>query len=209
MSVDKVILKAVLNTLAAIAALFVFLFSALIIFYPSTMMKFTYDMGMDKASISYAMREYKRTDEIYYVAHATETAIGLGNAQKILECGEFFIIDEEFSAYCAEKNANKPETTMGTYEQYIYGQVCVSEYKLGKKNKAVERAFGYIGNAFPVQNAVAAVLINALVNGDIQTVELIKGKMEQLQEANLSEEDKAYHAEILALIKLEMDERSA
>ncbi|MBE5739852.1 MAG: hypothetical protein E7349_03230 [Clostridiales bacterium] len=209
MSVDKVILKAVLNTLAAIAALFVFLFSALIIFYPSTMMKFTYDMGMDAASISYAKREYKRTSEIYYIARATETAIGLGDAEKILSCGEIFIADEDFASYCAEINANKPENTKGGYEQYIYGQVCVSEYALGKKTEAVERAFGYIGDAFPVQNAVAAVLISALVKGDIQTVELIKGKMEQLQVANLSEADKAYYAEILALINLEMDELSA
>ncbi len=208
MNVDKVILKAVLSSLAAIAALFVFLFTALIIFYPSTMMKFTYDMGMDKSSISYAMRVYKRTDEIYYIAHATETAIGIGNEEKILKCGELFIADEEFAAYCAEKNENKPETTTGTYQQYIYGQVCVSEYSLGKKTQAVDRAFGYIGNAFPVQTAVAAVLINALVKGDIQTVELIKGKMEQMQVASLSETDKAYYAEIIALIELEMGELS-
>ncbi len=208
MNVDKVILKAVLSTLAAIAALFVFMFTALIIFYPSTMMKFTYDWGMDKASISYAMREYKRTDEIYYVAHATETAIGLGNEKKILECGELFINDEEFSAYCAEINAKKPETTTGTYEQYIYGQVCVSEYKLGKKTEAVQRAFGYIGNAFPVKNAVAAVLVTALVKEDVQTVELIKGKMEGMSKASLSETDKAYYAEIIALIELEMGELS-
>ena len=84
MNIDKVILRVILNTLAAVAALFVFLFSTLIIFFPSTMMNFTYDMGMDAASISYARREYKRTDKIYYIARATETAIGIGDEKKNL-----------------------------------------------------------------------------------------------------------------------------
>ena len=209
MSVDKVILRAVLNTFAAIAALIVFLFSALIIFYPSTMMNFTYDMGMDKASISYATREYKRTNEVYYIARATETAIGLGDAEKILSCGEAFIADEDFAVYCAQKDVENNAKTSGEYEQYIYGQVCVSEYALGKKSAAVERAFGYLGNAFPAKNAVAAVLVHALLKGDAQTIRMIKGKMEELQTANLSETDKAYYAEILALINLEMDGLSA
>ena len=209
MSVDKVILRAVLNTLAAIAVLFIFLFSALIIFYPSTMMKFTYDMGMDKASISYATREYKRTNEVYYIAHATETAIGIGDAERILSCGEAFIADENFAVYCAQKDVENQAKVSGEYEQYIYGQVCVSEYALGRKSAAVERAFGYLGNAFPAKNAVAAVLVNALLKGDTQTIELIKGKMEELQVANLSQTDKAYYAEILALIDLEMDGLSA
>jgi len=206
MNIDKLVLKVVLKTLAAIAAMFVFLFSMLIIFFPSTMMDFTYKIGMDEASISYAKREYKRTDKIYYIARATETAIGLGDYEKIFSCGKAFIEDEEFASYSEAKNKNKPSGAVGGYEQYIYGQVCVSEYALGKKMEAAERAFGYIGEEFPVQNPVAAVLVNALVRGDFVTVEWIKGKMEQMQAANLSESDKAYYADILALIDLEMDE---
>ena len=206
MNIDKLIIRVVLNTLAAIAAMFVFLFSMLIIFFPSTMMNFTYKMGMDAASISYAKREYKRTDKIYYIAHATETAIGLGDYEKIFSCGKAFIEDEDFATYCEAKNENRPSGAVGGYEQYIYGQVCVSEYALGKKTEAVERAFGYIGKDFPSQNAVAAVLVNALVKDDFATVELIKGKMEKLQIVNLSENDKAYYADILELIELEMDE---
>ena len=38
----------------AAALLFVFMFSALIFIYPSTMMEITYDLGMDSASISFA-----------------------------------------------------------------------------------------------------------------------------------------------------------
>jgi hypothetical protein len=163
-------------------------------------------MGMDAASISYAKREYKRTDSIYYIARATETAIGLGDESKILSCGKAFVADEEFEKYCAEMNEGKPAGAKSGYEQYIYGQVCVSEYALGKKESAVERAFGYLDEDFPAQNAVAAVLVRALLNADVKTVELIKGKMEGMQTANLSEEDKAYYVEILALIDLEMDE---
>jgi hypothetical protein len=208
MSVDKLILKVALKTLAAVAALFVFLFSALIIFFPSTMMNFTYNMGMDAASISYAKREYKRTDKIYYIAYATEIAIGLEDCEKIFSCGKAFINDGDFEKYCEAMNENKPAGTIGGYEQYIYGQVCVSEYLLGKKTEAVMRAFDCIEELFPAQNAVVAVLVKALIANDFATVEVIKGKMEQLQVANLSETDKSYYAEILALIELEMGELS-
>ena len=205
MSVDKVIVRAVLNTLTAVAALFVFLFSTLIIFFPSTMMEFTYDMGMDAASISYAKREYKRTDEIYFIARATQTAIGLGDEEKIYSCGKAFIADDDFDLYCQQKNEVQAAGAVGSYEQYIYGQVCVSEYALGKETEAVERAFDFVKDTFPAQNPVAAVLVKALLKNDVQTVNLIKGKMEQMEADNLSDNDKAYYAEMLALIELEMD----
>ena len=205
MSVDKVIIRSVLNTLAAVAALFVFMFSALIIFFPATMMEITYDMGMDKASISYAKREYKRTDEIYFIAHATQTAIGLGDEERIFSCGTAFIADDSFEEYCQKKNEKQSNDVVCGYEQYIYGKVCVSEYALGKKAEAVERAFAFNKESFPAQNPAAAVLVKALIQSDVQTVELIKGKMEELQVESLSESDRAYYAEMLALIELEMD----
>ena len=52
MSVDKVILRAALSTLAAILILFAFMILSLTYIFPSTMMGITYDLGMDGASIT-------------------------------------------------------------------------------------------------------------------------------------------------------------
>lgn len=209
MSIDKVILKSILSTLAAIGILIVFLFTALVCFFPSMMMKFTYDMGMDASSIAYAKRQYKHTDEIYYIAYATDVAILTGDAKKINSCGELFIKDKDFDAYCEEKNEQRPTGANSTYQQYIYSQVCVAKYSLGKTDSAVSRACELVGEAFPLNNPMAAVLVSALANDDFQTVEILEGKIEQLQVAALCEEDKAYCAEMLALIEREMDELSA
>lgn len=200
MGVDKVILRAFLNTLAAIGILILFLFAALCTFYPSTMMKITYDLGMESASIHFAERAYKDSDDIYYIAYATEVAIGEGKDGKIASCGERFIEDEEFQEYCQAKDEELGGSVNGTYKQYVCGQVCIAKYCRGEKEEAVECAFEWKGESFQQNNAVVAVLITALKAQDAGTAQMIKGKMEQMQ-GNVSDADKAYFERTLALIK--------
>ncbi|MBQ3020140.1 MAG: hypothetical protein IJD77_06115 [Clostridia bacterium] len=200
MGVDKVILRAFLNTLAAIGILILFLFAALCTFYPSTMMKLTYDLGMESASIHFAERAYKDSDDIYYIAYATEVAIGEGKDGKIDTCGERFIEDDEFHAYCLEKDEELGGSVNGTYEQYVCGQVCIAKYCRGEKEEAVECAFEWKGESFQQNNAVVAVLITALQAGDSATAQMIKGKMEQMQ-GSVSEADAEYFGLVLGLIK--------
>ncbi len=207
MGVDKVILRAFLNTLAAIGILILFLFAALCTFYPSTMMDLTYDLGMESASIHFAERAYKASDDIYYIAYATEVAIGEGKDGKIDSCGVRFIEDDSFGAYCAEKNVELGVNVEGDeknyepyYEQYIYGQVCIAKYNGGDKEEAVNCAFEWNGASFKKNNAVVAVLITALQAGDASTAQMIKGKMMNMQVSEFSETDKAYFERTLALI---------
>ena len=199
MRVDKVILRAVLNTLYAIGILFAFMILTLVCVYPSTLMRMTYDLGMDSMSIMFAKSAYNRTDEVYYIAYATEVAIGIDSDKKILSCGERFIADDQFADYCAERNAILPDDVQGTYEQYVYGKVCVAEYNLGDKEEAVEKAFDFFGEEFPRNNAVAALIVASLFNEDTETVETIKGKMEQLKVEEMSEDDAIFFGEMLAL----------
>ena len=199
MSVDKVILRAVLSTLLAIVLLFAFMFTTLIVVYPSTMMEFTYSIGLESSSIKYAQRAYKRSDDIYYIAHATQTAIEIEYYKKIDSCGMELIADEEFESFCAKKNEKNGEKA-GDYAQYIYGQICVAKYKRGEKQTAVEQAFAFTEEKeFPINNAVVAVLIVSLRSEDSETVGMIKEKMKE-RTGNLSERDQAYFDETLRLI---------
>ena len=193
MSVDKVILRAFLSTLAAVLILFAFMVGALCLIYPQTMMNITYDMGMESASIFFAEEAYDRSKDGYYIQFATEVAIGEGDKKKINACGESLIKDEEFAELCAD------ETDPIAYEQYIYGQICVAKYEL-KKGDAVARAFELVEETeFPRNNAIVAVLITALGKNDQATVSKIKGKMEERQ-ASISETDSVYFNEVFALI---------
>ena len=63
----------------------------------------------------------------------------------------------------------------------------------------MECAFAWNGTSFKKNNAVVAVLITVLQAGDAETAQMIKGKMEQMQDS-VSEADRAYFERTLALI---------
>lgn len=190
MGVDKVIFRAFISTLLAIVALIAFMIGALCLVFPSTMMEITYDLGMEKSSIHFAERAYKRSDDVYYIAYATEVAIERESADKIVEDGDKFIADDKFSVYCDDKG--------GIYEQYIYGQVVLAKYEKGDKSSAVATAFDAVKEAFPENNAVVALAVTALRANDGETVLRIHSEMLKMQDS-VADADKAYFNEILAL----------
>ncbi len=198
MSVDKVIFRAFLSTLLAIVILLSFMFLALIAIFPQTMMEITYNMGMESSSIYFAEDAYKRTDDVGYIAYATEVAILDDNTGKIIKCGEKFINDAGFEDYCVKKDEEVDVET--SYKQYVYGKVCVAMYEKGKKEEAVARAFELIGKTFPHNNAVVALIVTANRAQDVATLGMIKGKMNELQN-ELDDTAKAYVGEILALLE--------
>lgn len=196
MRVDKVILRAALSTVAAILGLIVFAVCALAVIYPSTMMQITYDLGMDKLSIANAKQAYKRSGEIYYAAFAMEVAISIDDYERIQSCGELMADDDEFAAYCKDKDEKMNLGDTGSYEQYIYGQICLAVYRQGDEEKAVDKAFAYLDDTFPANNAVVTVLVTAMVEKDDTTVEYVETKMLEMQ-ASVAAQDKAYFEETL------------
>ena len=198
MRVDKVILRAALSTLAAIAALLAVMILALCFIFPSTMMHITYDLGLDGASIRYAKRAYGYTSDVTFIAFATEAAIGIGDYAQIETCGEELIADESFTAHCAQKNALIESD--GGYEQYVFGQVCVAKYRQGEKTEAIEKAFELVGGGFPKNNAVAAVLLTALSQEDSDAVNTVKEKMNEMDASAFSASDREYFDALLALV---------
>ncbi|MBQ8292050.1 MAG: hypothetical protein IJX88_06075 [Clostridia bacterium] len=198
MQVDKIVVRALLSTLAAILVLCGFMTLMLCFVFPSSMMHITYDLGMDQSSVNNARRAYNRTDEIYYIAFATEVAIGSDNYAEIEKCGDRFIADEEFAVYCnAKDKEGKGEMS---YAQYVYSQVCIAKYNLGKKTQAVDKAFALVGESFPENNAVVAVLVTALRKGDTDTAQKVATKMTERRQS-IPEADKTYFEEILGLVQ--------
>ncbi|MBQ8375239.1 MAG: hypothetical protein IJX98_06700 [Clostridia bacterium] len=203
MRLDKVILKAALSTLAAILALLAAMILLLSFAFPQTMTGITYSMGMDSLSVHFATDAYNRTNKVEYIAHATEVSIGLNDYPKIDELGERLIADDEFAAYCAERNEALPEAAQGktTYEEYLYRAVCVAKYKSGEKSGAVERAQELLLGAFKRNNPVVAVLRAAIVAEDKDTVEMIESELLGLDDSSLSAEDKQYLSDVLATVE--------
>ena len=197
MRLDKVILRAFLSTVSAIVVLFGCMMMALCFLYPSTMMNLTYDLGMDKASVKYAMRAYERTDEVYYVAFATEVAIGADLDEQIETCGLEFTKNNDFTQYCLERDANM--NLDGEYAQYVYGQVSLAQYRQGESDEAISTAFSALAeNTFPKNNAVQGLALTVLMAKDTVTKEKIQEKMMNI-ESGLSGEDKQNFDALLSL----------
>ncbi len=196
MRLDKVVLRAFLSTVAAIAALLLFMIFALCTIYPATMMQITYDLGMDNLAIANAKQAYKRTGDVYYIAFATETAIGIDDLEQIDVCGSMLIVNDGFDGYCETRNETLPEKVKGeiTYDQYVYGQVCVAKYNRGNKSEAVDKAFEWVGyDCFPQNNAIVAVLMTALIADDTATVDLVEEKLLTMQTDDFSQDEQNYY----------------
>lgn len=199
MRVDKVIIRAVLSTLAAAVVLFAFVTLALCFIFPSTMMELTFRADMNDASVKYAKRAYKYTGEAYYLAYGLDVAVWDKDNERIDDCGSLLIKTENFLGYCEQRNEQLSQQGISmTYEQYVCGQVSTAKYALGEKSEAVEVAFSPLTeNAFPKNNAVVALLSMAKRAEDDETINLIKTKLDDISSA-LLEADKPYFEEIYA-----------
>ena len=211
MSVEKIILRSFLTTLLAILMLLVFMVGVLVLVYPETMMNVAYDMGMEKSSIWYAERAYKRHGKIETIAFATTIAIEENMYDKIISCGGKMILDESFDEYCAEKdeenfekygdqaiNGVKIVDILGEYDQYVYAQISVAMYRTGDKDGAIEKAVD-LTEGFSRNNAIACLLIQAESENDEIYVDKLLDVMDALQALGGSlweEKDQVYFNEI-------------
>jgi hypothetical protein len=204
MHVDKIIVRAALTTFAVVLTLCVFMIIALSFVFPSTMMQITYDMGMNAVSAKYAHRAYGYSGDVYYAAFATEVSILDGDVEKVAEYGKLLIADDEFATYCDARNAQKPPLVVGTYEQYVYGQVYSAEYvglqTVAEKALVINKAFASIDEVgFPQGNAVATIVIAAKKKGDNETLRAIREQMNDIDKSSLSVEDSARFDDVFAL----------
>lgn len=204
MHVDKIILRAACTTLAAILTLFAFMALALCFVFPSTVMNFAYDLGMNSVAVKYANRAYERSGDIAYAAFATEVAILDGNAEQIAIYGNLFIADDEFQTYCNGRNENKPDGAEGKYEQYIYGRVYSAEYATitAQEDKAIliGKAFASLDDTFSQGNAVIMLIIAARKTDDTGTLGAIREQMNGVAKDELNSEDRQRFEDVLSLL---------
>ncbi len=207
MGFNKIILKAVLSTLAAIAILCTALALLLVYLYPATVMQLSYDLGMDEASIQHANTAYERSGEkeIYYIAFATEVAIGLNDSESIETYADKLIQNSNFKAYCAEKD--KTSNVAGEYAQYYYGKLYLAKYNNGRIQEAIDGAFDTLEGGFPANNAVGVVLLAAINHSDVNSIQQISEKLSaaSIDEAALTDAEKTYLGQVRSILQTQAD----
>lgn len=185
MRLDKVVFRAMLSTFCAMAILIVGAFIVASFIYPATMMQLSYDLGNDRGCLRYARRAYDASGDVYYIAYATEVAIGMNDTEEIAACASAFLEDESFESYCMEwdeENALNTEISGLGYKQYIGGRLAVAKYSLGEKQQAVDVAFSVNTQSFEKNNAVVALLLTAVQKEGAtgETVVLIADRLGKL-----------------------------
>lgn len=211
---NKIIWKSILATLVSTLLLCGVLALACVCFFPPTVMEFAYSVGWDKTAMKYAQKSYERFGEAYYAAYAMEIAADLELDGQTEVYAEELISCEDFESFCTGEDARfsadaeeGEKREQGTYRQYVYVKLCLAKYRLSKTDEAVERAAaslsgkeGGVCREFPQNNALAAVLLYALKDGDTQTVNKISAILSATDDTALSQNDKEYLAAMKNLI---------
>ena len=174
MRLDKVIIRAILSTLAAIGVLLLVMILSCVFFFPSTLMHISYDMGMERSAVRYAERAYKLDGGVEHMAFAFEIVVDDKDYKKVEKFGKKMIADDEFEEFCESEDVKNADNgyLVGTYAQYVYGNTYAAQYRNGEKEKALENAYA-VSRDFAPGNAVARILIAALQKEDYATATAI------------------------------------
>ena len=192
---DKIIIQSVLSTLCAILTLCVIAFTVANLLFPAVLIKVSYDLGNDVGAMGYAERAYKNTGNVYYIAYATEVAIGLDEYSDVERYAEEFISNgDAFLEYCKGEDelAGLGE---GAYRQRVFGQLVLAEYYQGKTEEAYEHAAQSLDGGFPRNNAYVALFIGAMQKWDKPLVDKLVNEMKEMTPNK--EDDATYLSEIL------------
>ena len=208
MRLNKIILRAFLQTLAAALLLMGISIGVVCLAFPQTMMDVTYSMGLDEASVDFALTSYERFGTVKYVVHGADTALEAKLYAKAEECLEKLIADDDFDATCeAMDRANEAAGKPTGYRAYYYRQLCLAKYEVGKKTEAVDCAIGLLEGKFEQGNPLVAVVAAARVDGQAGQATLVYAfqQMEKLQTDGVydgyEDADKAYFRQVLETLR--------
>ena len=114
----KVIIKTAIITFVSVIICTVLAFSLLSIFAPGKMADFTGELGMDKASLSFSVRKYERSDDISDLHTILYKASELENYALLAEYSKEMTTRSDFLTY-----ANSQEVG---YKEYVFTNYIVA-----------------------------------------------------------------------------------
>lgn len=187
----KLIVKTAAITLACIIALALILFGVFSLFFPSVMVAVTDKLGMEAASASYSVSQYKKSGAIEDLSVAVKRSYAVGHYGDAADYGNILINDEGFTAFCDAADAQMSpaeELIMGNTAYYYIGITVASQYFVGS-DVAIDTAFGALGDSFTENNPVV-FLVNAAKEREDK--EFCGQVLERLNTLNPRAEDSKY-----------------
>lgn len=101
----KLIAKTAGATLAVIVALLLLFIGLCSLCFPSVMVSLADSMGLERAAAAYSVRVYEQSGDVADLAELVERSYYAENYSAAAEYGERLLADEDFAAYCTQKDA--------------------------------------------------------------------------------------------------------
>lgn len=168
----KVVLKAALVTLGALAAIGILVFSLWILISPQSMATLSEKLGNYSFAVTCADLKYKYSDDTDDLARCAEDSILSGEDKLIVKYCEQLIGKEDFEGVCQNKNISLAGTAFGVYaidyESYVLGNLAWAQYRQGDLEKAV--ATCERGEYYSCFNRLIYAVVASGSDEDLQTL---------------------------------------
>lgn len=215
---QKVFIKAIINTLVGIFAAAVLTWAVITLAFPSSLVTVTANMGWTKVSAWYAASSYVRTRDLNDLALAVDMSINVVNVKKgKIELGDksvtitkddygqvrkycsILIRQDGFEDFCAERDGDEEnEDYGGSTKNYYYTSLVEAYYNTGYKTDALARAILMLKEDDGVIDGSSAIFLltyQAVSNDDVDFCKMIQS---ELSKSNV-EENEVYTTLVKAL----------
>lgn len=168
----KVVLKAALITVGALAAAGILIFSLWILISPQSMATVSEKLGNYSFAVTCADLKYKYSGDTSDLARCAEDSILSGEDKLIIKYCEPLIEKDNFDEVCRQRNEELSRTDFGyfavDYSTYIIGNLAAAQYRAGDLDKAIKTA------EHGKQECFAKLVIEILENGSAEDLDTIR-----------------------------------
>jgi len=194
---QKIFIKAIINTLVGIFAAAVITWAVVTLAFPSSLVTPTANMGWTKVSAWYAASSYVRTKDLDDLALAVDMSINVVATKKAkIAQGENVTISEDdykqvvkycsilvrqegFEEFCKERDesASTEASTSAGAKDYYYTSLTEAYYNTGYKRESLARALIALqesSNGLDGTNAMTLLVSQAVEAQDVEFCKLIR-----------------------------------
>lgn len=151
---NNVIAKTALKTVLAVLIAAAVAFGVASLGFPAQMASLFENMGAYSFASGYASLAYTYSGKCSDLARCLDDSIFAGDDRNIVNFGDQLLARGDFADYCSTRNDVN-------YSQYASRNVACAKYRSGDKEGALKVAQDSLGSGFPVNNAVAALAVEA------------------------------------------------
>ncbi len=216
-TLKKIIIKSAFITLGILAGCAVLVFAVLSLGFPSTVARWSYQLGNYGMATKYAALYYSYTGETEDLALCAEYSIISGKDSYIIKYCEKLIDRDDFAQYCAEYDAAITEAYPSleySYRQDIYGKLAQAYYSSGDMQSAIGTAVEAVAEdcdrkqyalgeeldctitCFPVSNAIGSLALKIISSGDGDAANYLLQIFQKVQTEKLVSEQLTYFTKL-------------